>query len=283
VTGGLRAATTDRLTIAAWWDRWPAANVAIRTGVPSGLVVIDVDPDHGGAASLDALVASHGPLPDGRRVRTGSGGHHYYLAHPGTSVRNDTGTRLGTGVDIRGDGGYVIAPPSRHASGATYTWEPGATTLPPVPAWMLEALRPPPRPDPPPLQAPGASTGLDAWARAALRDELALVRTAPQGRRNHTLNRSAFCLGQIVAGGGLHEPEVRAELLHAALAAGLGEREARRTIDSGLQAGCDIPRAPPPRRRPAGIDPVVDAAIDRALTAPRPASQPEPDIEVSLP
>ena len=202
VPTGLKAATTDRLAITAWWQRWPGANVAIRTGAVSGLVVIDVDPPHGGDASLDTLVQQHGPLPEGRAVRTGSGGAHLYLAHPGGRVRNDAGTKLGPGIDVRGDGGYVIAPPSRHPSGGSYAWVPGSSGLPEVPAWMVDRLRPPERRPSPPAQADCRSWGTSsAWARTALDRELDLVRTATEGNRNATLNRAAFSLGQIVGGG----------------------------------------------------------------------------------
>ena len=105
----LHDATHDPSVIAAWWQRWPTANVAVRTGAASGLVVLDVDPDHGGLASLAELQRTHGRLPPSPAVRTGSGGRHYWFTHPGNHVRNSAGL-LGPGLDIRGDGGYVIAP-----------------------------------------------------------------------------------------------------------------------------------------------------------------------------
>ena len=248
VVRGLHEATTDVVTIAGWWQRWPRANVAIRTGVVSGLVVIDVDPPHGGGDSLATLTARHGPLPWTMAVRTGSGGTHLYLAHPGGQVRNTAGTRLGTGIDVRGDGGYVIAPPSVHVSGACYSWSnPVAETAPPVPAWLVERLRPPA-----PRSAPTPDIRIDpatatAWARSALEREVELVRSAPIGQRNMTLNRAAFSLGQIVSGGGLDADEVEAVLLGSANAVGLGDDEARRTIASGMSAGSRRPRLPAPR------------------------------------
>src|SRR5207248_3906466 len=114
-------ATTNPAEASSWWRRWPEANVGVRTGAVSGLVVIDVDARHGGAASLGHLLRRFGALPPGPRVRTG-GGMHLYFRHPGESIANDVGRRLGPGIDVRGDGGYVIAPPSRHASGARYAW-----------------------------------------------------------------------------------------------------------------------------------------------------------------
>lgn len=145
---GLKEASTDPATIAAWWHRWPSANVAVRTGAASRLVVIDIDPRHGGDESLDRLVATHGPLPATLAVHTGGGGRHLYFAHPGGTVRNSAGA-LGPGLDMRGDGGYALAPPSRHVTGDTYQWLAADPTAP-LPAWLLKLLeRPAPNPAPP--------------------------------------------------------------------------------------------------------------------------------------
>jgi hypothetical protein len=158
-------------------------------------------------------------------------------------VRNDTGRRLGPGLDVRADGGYVIAPPSRHASGRVYRWAGEAAELPQLPGWLLAMLRPPPRP--PRVTAPMAPTSrLRAWGRAALDGELAQLRAAPSGTRNAALNRAAFCLGQVAAGGGLDDEQVTALLVGTAVAIGLGEREAVTTVRSGLDAGRNVPRYP---------------------------------------
>ena len=103
-----------------WLRAWPEAGIGIVTGGISGLVVLDVDPRHGGEASLERLEREHGPLPVTLESRTGSGGRHLYFAHPGGLVRNKVA--LATGIDLRGDGGYVVAPPSVHASGRRYAW-----------------------------------------------------------------------------------------------------------------------------------------------------------------
>lgn len=246
IKNGLHSATSDQAQIRAWWRRWPAANVAIRTGAASGLVVLDVDPDHGGEDSLRQLESAHGPLPEGRTISTGSGGRHLYFAHPGWTLRNDAGRRLGPGLDVRGDGGYVIAPPSRHRSGASYIAS-GGSALPELPRWMLVALQPPePKRLPPPRDV---AVG-DAWAQAALKGELLRLLAAPQGSRNDTLNRVAFRLGQIVAAGLLPEADTQLLLVDHAKAIGLGEREAVATTQSGLTAG---QRAPVQRARRPGV------------------------------
>jgi putative DNA primase/helicase len=124
------AQVVDDLRRRAW-----AHNIGILTGAPSGLLVLDVDPDNGGDATLDDLVAEHGPLPTTYTVRTGSGGTHYYFT--GADIGNSAG-RLGKGLDIRGEGGQVVAPPSVSGKGA-YSVEVDAPVAP-MPAWMLERL-----------------------------------------------------------------------------------------------------------------------------------------------
>jgi len=118
---GVHDASADPDTIRAWWQRWPWANVAVATGAASGLVVLDVDPRHGGDVALVDRVRRSGRLDYLAHVLTGSNGDHYYRRHPGGSVPNSVG-KLGPGIDIRGDGGFVIAPPSRHISGQRYLW-----------------------------------------------------------------------------------------------------------------------------------------------------------------
>jgi hypothetical protein len=200
---GFKDATTDEAVIRAWWGRWHSANVGIRTGTESGLVVVDVDPRHGG--SIEAVEAAFGPLPTTPRALTGGGGTHLFFALPGFAVRNRVG--ILAGVDVRGDGGYIVAPPSRHASGGNYRWDealdPSRAKPAPLPSRLCHALgQKQPR-----LTQPRSDGLRDKstrrWAEAALGDALANVAEAPEGRRNDTLNTEAFNLGQIVAGGAL--------------------------------------------------------------------------------
>jgi len=99
-------ASSDKGTIAGWWKQWPAANVGVKTGADSGIVVLDVDPRNGGFESLAALL----PLPETLTVVTGGGGRHYYFVHPSGVVK---GGDLADGVELKADGQYVVAPPSR--------------------------------------------------------------------------------------------------------------------------------------------------------------------------
>ncbi len=129
--------------VEAWRRRWPDANLAIVTGAVSGLAVLDVDPRHDADESLRALKQEHGPMPHTVEALTGGGGRHLYFAHPGGVLRNKVG--LAPGIDLRGDGGMVVAPPSIHASGRPYAWEishhPDETRLAPMPAWLVTLAR----------------------------------------------------------------------------------------------------------------------------------------------
>jgi len=143
-SNGVLDATTEGATITEWWSRWPTANIGIATGAASGLVVLDVDPGHGGLESLAKLEAQLGPLPDTLRVETGGGGFHLYFQHPGrgVNIRNAVQLRGLPGLDLRGDGGYVVAPPSRHVSGRVYRFAGGNSgEVAPVPSqlWMPAA------------------------------------------------------------------------------------------------------------------------------------------------
>jgi len=113
-------ASKNEKEIRNWWSRWPSANVCIVTGKDSGVVVIDVDPRHGGEESLKELQSSGSNFDGSPSLRTGGGGSHFYFQHPGGRVPNRAGVL--PGIDVRGDGGFVVAPPSMHASGEVYSW-----------------------------------------------------------------------------------------------------------------------------------------------------------------
>jgi hypothetical protein len=122
-----------------WFERWPSANLSVVTGAISGIVVLDVDPRHGGEESLKQLALSHAELPETVEAATGGGGRHIYFKHPGFEVRNRAG--LLPGLDLRGDGGVIIVPPSIHPSGKPYRWRkghgPDEIAFAPLPDWLL--------------------------------------------------------------------------------------------------------------------------------------------------
>lgn len=137
---GLKDATRRPEVIIRWW-RARAWNVGIATGGPA--IVLDVDPRHGGDESLAQLEAKHGALPITWRAFTGGGGEHVYLAPAAGMQIPNSANKIGPGLDIRGTGGYVVAPPSRHISGGEYAWNvdghPDEVPLAPMPAWLVEA------------------------------------------------------------------------------------------------------------------------------------------------
>jgi hypothetical protein len=157
-------ATTDFLTINDWWTiHYPDAGIGLVTG--NGLVVLDVDAKSGGLESFGKLLEEQ-PTGDleGPVVRTGGGGLHLYFTSMGAELRNKTGVR--PGIDIRGDGGYVVAPPSPHSSGATYKWEEPLTDT--LPAWPFDLHR-----AEEPAQAVDSDTGIIEGARNSVLTSLA--------------------------------------------------------------------------------------------------------------
>lgn len=140
---GFKDATTDPLQIKQWWSQWPDANIGIATGKKSNLIIIDIDSKHSGEDSWDEYCKKNEKLPNTPMVLTGGGGVHYYFSYdPAINVSCKVGWL--TGVDIRCEGGYVVAPPSRHASGRSYVWEVeseiGEIPLAPIPEWLIKEL-----------------------------------------------------------------------------------------------------------------------------------------------
>jgi hypothetical protein len=268
---GVKDATCNRARILAWWTRHPLANIGLATG--HSFDVLDIDgPD--GEQAIRALATTHGLESSGPLVRTGGGGWHYYLRPTGLgNVRPHDLEH----VDWRGQGGYVVAPPSSHRSGHPYRWVPGRNLdipLAEVPAVLLERLkerRPPQRPAGPGelLEVGDASGG--RYARRVLSEELARVATAPVGERNHQLWESARNLYNLVAAGALAQREVDQGLLQAAERCGLLQeepRQTRRTLASGRQVGLAHPRRPPeptiPERTNASPAPPTRAIAEPA-------------------
>jgi len=178
---GVLDATVDLARIEAWWGAMPEANIGIATGRASNMLVLDVDRHDGrdGDAALAALEARHGALPPTVTVATGSGRHLYF--HIGAyAVHNSTG-KLGEGLDIRGDGGYVIAPPSVHPSGQHYAWT-GAKEFAAAPPWLMKRLLP---------KANGKGKPPGYWSRL-------LTQPIPVGQRNDAL---ASIAGKMLAAG----------------------------------------------------------------------------------
>jgi hypothetical protein len=227
---GLHDASIDPDRIRRWWHQRPDANIAIRTGTASQLIVVDLDPPHG-PGNFRRIAA--GRLPEDLAVvRTGRGGAHLYFHHVGAPIRNSA-SRLAPGIDIRGEGGYVIAPPSCHITGTRYGPLPPQHP-PDLPNWLHDRLREPERPQP---------RSTTPWTRSSGRldqiidDTVSRIASAPQGTRNTTLNGAAYRLGRLARRAELDPAALHDRLTHAAVSAGLPEREAARTASWGLHAG----------------------------------------------
>jgi hypothetical protein len=246
VPHGLHDASADPAQVERWWRIAPLANLGVRTGGASGLVVLDVDGPTG-VRSLRRLVEAHGPLA-AAWSRTATG-WHAWMAHRGKPVPCSAG-RLGPGLDVRGEGGFIVAPPSLHATGKRYRWlRPAAGELPPAPAWLVQQARPEPIRAPAPVRVMAGRRW--RYAEAALEAEAREVAATPPGQRNQRLNLAAFRLGGLVGASLLGEEAAREALVTAALGAGLSRREAEATVRSGLRAGARQPR----EVEPAAPDP----------------------------
>ena len=246
---GFKAATRDEATIRQWWTATPNANIGAATG--NGVIVVDVDPPEG-PDSLRGLFAEHGQIAT-LTGETPRGGSHLWLRVPkGVTVRNSAG-KLGSGLDVRGDGGYVVLPPSRLKNGRTYEWRQTTAANPPAlsPSWLLDLLKPSRHEESLPRMMAHAPVEGTAYGRAALEAKLGRLAGAPQGTRNDTLNSAAFAIAQLEAGGELAEGTAERELGPVALTIGLPADEVERTLRSAISAGYAEPRrAPNSQRQP---------------------------------
>jgi len=230
---GHKDATTDVDVTRARWLKTPRANIGIATGARSGVWILDVDPRHDGDKSLLALTREHGSLPPTICVETPSGGCHFWFRWPAdVEIRNSAG-RIGSGIDTRGEGGYVAAPPSVLADGGHYRWMAGPKEIFHAPPWLILLAAPPkpPRPEPTPISA-----DLDRYIAAAITDELHQLEQAGEGRRNDQLNRAAFAVAGFVRAGAVPEDWALTQLESRAVDIGLPLPEARRTIRSAFEA-----------------------------------------------
>lgn len=229
------------------YERWlalPDANVGVACGA-SGLVVIDLDSYADGFAESMAMLEANGySFPPTLSARTARGGvHHYYYGRMAGGAAT-----LGRGIDVRGEGQYVVAPPSEWADPVTgevtsYEWTDDVPTAR-LPAWVpayAAALRTPAAPSLPVV----GSHNSGAYGAAALRNACAAVASAPEGTRNDELNKQAFGLGQLVAAGEIDGEAVKAGLERAGISAGLRAAACRGTVASGLRAGSKHPRSAP--------------------------------------
>jgi len=184
---GVHDASTDEAKIRRWWETWEDANIGVATGKEAGFFALDVDPRKGGAEALASLENKHGNLPVTRIADTGGDGVHYLFKYPDFPVKNSTGA-LGSGLDIKGDGGAIVVAPSLHAGGKRYCWRNDAP-ITNAPEWFLRLL----------LEAQNSRANGSA----------AIGSTIPEGRRNDTLTSLAGTMRRR----GMGAEEIEAALL----------------------------------------------------------------------
>jgi hypothetical protein len=215
-------ATTDPEVIVAWWARWPNAMIGMPTGKPSGFWVLDID-------DPESFAASAPELPPTRKATTGKGYHLYWRIDPDREVRNAqrhprTGWPFLTmpGAEVRGEGGYVILPPSRHPTGRLYTWENEGEAMS-APAALLAVVTQPKRRQSETkaksLADDRNGSGIDTpYGLKALESECRDIRAACDGEQESALNTGALRIGALVSGGELAHATARRELISAGLA-----------------------------------------------------------------
>lgn len=261
-------AAEDRITM-VWWRSWlqepadgsdrndwcPLANVGIVTGRASGIFVVDIDPVNGGDDTLRRLEQHHGELPLTRIHSTGSGGTHYFFRYPAEITVRNSKSLLGRGIDIRGDRGFVVAPPSISGVGSYEINPAHDRVVAEAPFWLLERLREADQDqrgemvtDTAPVRPSG---NWRAYVTAAVRAEAGTLARTAEGRNNQ-LNSSAFSLGTLGAHGLLDEETAWRALLEACGACGVlqedGQYQCRATFRSGWRSGMQQPRDLPADR-----------------------------------
>jgi hypothetical protein len=234
--------TTDPARIRQWWQK--PANIGITCG-PSGLVVVDCDIDttplpppwdavpgvRDGVGVFAVLLEGHSERwPDTYTVRTPRGGLHFYYQAGGHGIRNSA-SQVGPQIDVRADGGFVVAAGSARPDGAYELVDDRDPA--PLPGW-LAALAARAKPETAHRAAAGSGSS-PAYVRAALEDEIRAVAAAARGKRNDQLNKSAFALARFVRSGDLTPDTFTAALAGAAARCGLDAAETRRTIASALK------------------------------------------------
>lgn len=239
---GVHDATTSDEQIVGWWRHTlPGSNVAVATGAASGIYVVDLD-GADAIAEWDAMEMLYGATATLAAI-TGGGGRHLYFALPPRVRLPNTAKRIGAHIDTRGDGGYVLAPPSNHRSGRAYRWENWPAMPAPMPGWLnrlLSRSAAPPRPRPP---APIRRAQRDDPAGVRiLTEEAQKVAATQPGGRNEQLFRSAASVFSLVMGGDIRMEAAWAAMEEAGLACGLKQHEVSRTINSAIDAAKDTPR-----------------------------------------
>lgn len=229
---GCKDASSYEDDILVWAKKYPRANIGIACGAPSGIIVLDIDPRHGGNDSLAKHAGSGHVLPPGPVAKTGNGGLHYFYRYQ-HGIGNSK-NRLGSGIDIKSTGGYVVGAPSRTAPskdgpGGAYEWltSPFDVVVPRLPIWVSAAVTPRPEPMAGPFSAVGAPANIEGLIKFLVK--------CPQGQRNSTLYWAACRAGEMIAAHKVGESATIQALMRAASVVGLKAPESVKTIRSAFQ------------------------------------------------
>lgn len=233
---GVKDATTELDQLATWWIEWPWANVALATG--GAVYVIDLDGEEGMESWRQLCAAHNTPVVHTRMSVTGGGGRHLFYRPPDPDLRN-THWRVGPKIDTRGAGGYVLLPPSWHISGQRYEWRASPLPTMPMPAWLVDLIKP--RMATAPQQPRFRYGETTSYGWGVLRNAARRVSEAAEGSRNNTLNDQAFLVGQFCAGGEI-DPRGVADHLIAAHPRPCDERKVAATVHRALHDGAQYPR-----------------------------------------
>jgi hypothetical protein len=285
-SGGLYKATTEAQQITTWWTMWPNAMIGVPMGAKAGVWAIDPDAPKevggvDGRESLATLQLQHGELPTTHTHLTPGGGKHMLFRwRDDKPITNREGALKRRGINVRGEGGYLIFPPSQFFDGKHYEVEEEFYSFhfADAPDWLYGLILAQPEPKISELalatvRRPERHESADhsAYAEAALDGEIDELSTTFKGDRNNQLNNSAVSLGTLVAAGLLDEGRVVEGLISACAANGLLQEDGRSrcmaTIKSGLSYGLQHPRSIQEREYSSG-------AIDHRLFGPKAAIAP---------
>ena len=234
-TGAAQQATCNLAALDRWACEYPNCGWYAVTG-SSGIWALDVDapPKADGVTALAQLTKHHGAIAPRPTIRTGGGGLCLIFHHNGEPLRGQSGTPA-SGLDPKRGAQTITLPPTvHHATGRPYEWlqPPWVIEPPQAPAWLLKALAPPPEP----VVAAYPYTITHERAQRALYRAVDRLRNSSEGSRNDALNRSAFHIGTLIAGGLLPHRDAEDALMRAAMQAGLPRSEITATLRSALRA-----------------------------------------------
>lgn len=277
IANGFKGAATDPAHIRAAFDRDGAEMIGVPTGLASGWVVVDVDIKNGaqGRVWLDENADA---LPPTRTHKTRSGGLHLIFQNPSHVEIRNSASRIAPGIDVRGEGGYVIVPPSEGYTVADAT-EPAE-----MPLWLIRACMKPDRPEPTAyVPAPRIVTrsGGTPYGIQALDNECRDIACAPDGRKHELLNKGAYSIGGLVSAGEIEQAVAWGSMVSAleVLRPRCDDfRAAQRTLSEAFAAGMSRPRAVPersPMENGHAPEPPPHPEEDGATAPPNPAIEPE--------